>query len=65
MQDTLLTAVPRATTEVTQEFEARLTKAVYGLSQGSAQKPETVSDTGDHPQGSASSCTPPITYILI
>eukprot|EP00973_Karenia_brevis_P034837 4807258-Karenia_brevis.AAC.1 len=47
MQDTLLTAVQRATIEATQEFEARLTKAVYGVGQGLAQKHETGPDTGD------------------
>eukprot|EP00973_Karenia_brevis_P074882 10405477-Karenia_brevis.AAC.1 len=53
MQDTLLTAVQRSTIEVTQEFEAILTKAAYGLKQESAQKPETGPDTGENPQGSA------------
>eukprot|EP00973_Karenia_brevis_P082480 11432568-Karenia_brevis.AAC.1 len=53
MQDTFLTAVQRATIEVTQEFGARLTTAVYGVGQGSAQKPATGPDTGENPQGSA------------
>eukprot|EP00973_Karenia_brevis_P066270 9211439-Karenia_brevis.AAC.1 len=41
MQDTLQTAVQRATIEATQDFEAKLTKAVYGMGQGSSKEQET------------------------
>eukprot|EP00973_Karenia_brevis_P072996 10138377-Karenia_brevis.AAC.1 len=58
MQDTLQTAVQGATIEATQDFEAKLTKAVYGMGQGSSKEQETCPDTGDNLQGSANSCTP-------
>eukprot|EP00973_Karenia_brevis_P017199 2362461-Karenia_brevis.AAC.1 len=60
MPSTLQKAVQRATLEATQNFEARLTKAVYGMAQGSSKDSETCPDTGENPHGSVSSCTPPI-----
>eukprot|EP00973_Karenia_brevis_P014779 2016893-Karenia_brevis.AAC.1 len=52
MQDTVQKAVQRATLEATQDFEAKSTKAVYGMGQGSSKEPETVPDTGENPHGS-------------
>eukprot|EP00973_Karenia_brevis_P056300 7830642-Karenia_brevis.AAC.1 len=63
MQNTLQTAVQRATIEASQDFEAKLTKAVYGMGQGSSTR--DMSRYCGEPTRLCQQLYSPITYTLI